>query len=381
MPRVFVVLMNRKLLASGLVVLISVAFVMSYFGRPHEPSVEVVNWVQELPDRQKSYPLDTGLSERISRSHGLALVLVISEFTQRNAFALDSLRSWARLNFQKDAGFLHNEQPDPATKHTTIVESLCYSLFASPSYALREAALDFVRDQIADFHNTEAYKRFRADYFDSFGLEKESAILLARYQSDKAKVAVDVLLTAAFWIIAFIVGSVLALRAKPGGRSSRLQRILAYFYVLMALYYLCSAWAQNQVVMLISAWVCGWIGFYIRRPVAIDLGEDKGLSFRVLTPSRSMIALLYWATFSLIAIQVMVWIKTGTLLSPDPISLLISSFTGNFLYDPTSAKRTISHATGIAWILASLWVFREVTVGAPTAEVEQELASLKEVAP
>jgi hypothetical protein len=94
-----------------------------------------------------------------------------------------------------------------------------------------------------------------------------------------------------------------------------------------------------------------------------------------------MIALAYWATFSLIAIQVMTWIKTGTLLSPDPLSLLISSFTGNFLYDPTSAKRTISHATGIAWILISLWVFREITVDAPAAEVELELASFKEVAP
>ncbi len=361
--------------------LISIAFFMSYFGRPHEPSVEIVSALQELPDPKKTYPLDTGLAERISRSYGLALVLVISEYTQRNAFALDSLRAWARQQFQKDGGFLHNQQPEPITKHVSIVESLCYSLFASPSYALREAALNFVRDQIADFHTTQAYMRFRSDYFDSFGLERESALLLARYQSDKARVAVDVLLTAAFWLIVFIVGAILALRAKPGVRSSRLQRVLAYFWVLMAVYYLCSAWSQNQVVVLISAWVCGWIGIYIRRPVAIDLGEDKGLSFRVLTPSRSMIALAYWATFSLIAIQVMTWIKTGTLLSPDPLSLLISSFTGNFLYDPTSAKRTISHATGIAWILMSLWVFREITVGAPTAEVELELASLKEVAP
>lgn len=372
---------NKKLLAGSLVVLISISFAMSYFTRPHEPKVEIVNALQELPNPNKTYPLDTGLAERISRSHGLALVLVISEYTQRNALALDSLRSWARQNFQKDAGFLHNEVAEPASKHTSIIESLCYNLFATPNAALREAALNFVRDQVTEFHNTTAYEKFRNDFFDSFGLEMESANLLARYQSDKARASVDVLLTATFWLIAFVAGAVLALRSKPGVRSTRLQRILAYFYVLMAVYYLCSAWSTNQVALLISAWVCGWIGIYIRRPVSMILGEDKGMSFKVLTPSRSMIALAYWATFSLIAIQILTWIKTGSLLNPDPISLLISCFTGNFLYDPTSAKRTVSHATGIAWILASLWVFREVTVGAPGAEVEQELASLKEVSP
>ncbi|MFN8552125.1 MAG: hypothetical protein U0103_11595 [Candidatus Obscuribacterales bacterium] len=102
------------------------------------------------------------------------------------------------------------------------------------------------------------------------------------------------------------------------------------------------------MVFLISAWVLGWIGIYIRRPVTIELGEDKGLSFKVLTPSRSVIALGYWATFSLIAIQILTWIKTGSLMNPDPVSLLISCFTGNFLYDPTSAKRAISQAVGVA---------------------------------
>jgi hypothetical protein len=372
----------QKILTGCLVVLISIAFAMSYFSRPHDPNVEIVNALQELPDPSRNYPLDTGLAERISRSHGLALVLVISEFTQKNALALDSLRSWARQNYLRDAGFLHNDLPEPVNKHTTIVESLCYSLFAAPSSALRESALNFVRDQIAEFHNTPAFEKFRSDYFDSFGLEMESALLLARYQSDKAKASVDVLLTAGFWIIVFVVGSVLALRSKPGVRTTRLQRILAYFYVIMAIYYLCSAWSQNQMVFLISAWILGWIGIYIRRPVYIELGEDKqGLSFRVLTPSRSVIALGYWATFSLIAIQILTWIKTGSLMNPDPVSLLISCFTGNFLYDPTSAKKAISQAVGIAWILVSLWVFREVTVGAPAAEVEQELASLNEVTP
>lgn len=363
-------------------VLISIAFATSYFAKPHEPNVEIVSYIQELPDPKKDYPKDSGLAERISRSYGLALVLVISEYTQRNAMALDSIRGWARQQFQKDAGFLHNMQFEPmATRHVSIIESVCYNLLAAPSYALQEAALNFVRDQIAAFHTTNAYLRFRSDYFDSFGLDKESALLLARYQSDKARLAVDVLLSSAFWLAVFIIGAILALRAKPGVRSTRAQRVLAYFWVIMAVYYLCSAWSQNQVVLLISAWVCGWIGFYIRRPLAISLGDDKGLSFKLLTPSRSLVALAYWITFSLIAIQVMTWIKSGTLISPDPITLLISSFSGNFLYDPISAKKTISQVVGIIWIVVSLWVFREITVGLPSAEVEQELASLKEVSP
>ena len=373
---------NRKykLIAGFIVVMVAVSFAMSYWVRPHDPKVDIVSAQQELPDPRKEYPIDSGLEKRISTSYGLALVLVISEYSQRNAFALESLRAWALQHFQKDPGFLHNVHVDTSpNKHVSIIESLCYNLFAVPSTAVQEVALNFVRDQIADFHTTKAYLRFRSDYFDSFGLDRESAALLARYESDRARLAVDVLISSAFWVLAFVFGAALALRTKAGVRSIRSQKILSYFWILMGFYYMCSAWSQNQVVLLVSAWICGWIGIYLLRPVVLRLDGDKGVSLSILSPSRSLMAVAYWITFTLIAIQVLTWVRTGTLISPDPLSLLISSFSGNFLYDPTSAKRTVAHVAGLAWIAVSLFVIHRITVAVPTAEVELELASFKEI--
>ncbi|HEY9712881.1 MAG TPA: hypothetical protein V6C72_05390, partial [Chroococcales cyanobacterium] len=138
-------------------------------------------------------------------------------------------------------------------------------------------------------------------------------------------------------------------------------------------------WVENEVPMLISAWVCLWVGIYIRRPVTVSYGEDKGLSLLLRKLSQSTIALITWATFTLVAIQFMTWLKMGTLNNPDPFMLIISSVTGNFLHDPLSAKRSIGHVLGICWLLVGAWTFLRVTTGGEdAAEVEHELASLKD---
>jgi hypothetical protein len=245
---------------------------------------------------------------------------------------------------------------------------------------LRDLSLDFVKHQIGNFHTTKAYLHFRTDYFDSFGMDREAALLLARYQSDRAKTAVNVVLSCMFWSTIFCLCAVFTWRTRYGARRSRTQRLLAYFWMVLGAYYLNVAWYQNQVVLLVSAVVCGGVGLYLHRPFTVESADDKGISFRLIELSRPVVACSLWITISLVAIQIMTWVKTGTLLDPDPLSLFLCSLTGNFLHDPSSGKRSISHAVGIIWILSSLWTFREITFGSPSSEIEKELALLNQEA-
>jgi hypothetical protein len=64
-----------------------------------------------------------------------------------------------------------------------------------------------------------------------------------------------------------------------------------------------------------------------------------------------------WVTYSIFLIQVVTWIHTGSLDDPDPITLLISSITGNFLHDPVYAKRAIMLCLGLGWLLITGWAF------------------------
>ncbi len=168
---------------------------------------------QELPDPKAHYSLASGLQERVSRSYGLALVLVISEFSRKNAIALEALRSWAHANFQRDPAFLHTvETVSVSSTHNSILDSFCYSLFAPPQTILESGAKSVLKHQIAAFHSTKEYESFRTDYFDSFGLDHESAGMLARYQSERAMKAVEVLIACDYWIVAALIGTALHFR-------------------------------------------------------------------------------------------------------------------------------------------------------------------------
>ena len=163
--------MQKRYIAAYIsIALVATASIMVFFVRPHPSTVELDTEVQELPDLKAHYSNESGLSERVSKSHGLALVLVISEYSRKNAVALESLRSWAHDNFQKDPGFLHQPPQSLAPRpHNSIIDAFCYSLFTGPRLVLENQVLGFLRNEIALFHTTKAYQSFRADYFDSFG--------------------------------------------------------------------------------------------------------------------------------------------------------------------------------------------------------------------
>ncbi len=120
-----------------LIALLAAAAIMSFFTKSHRPNMELVTPRQELPGYFETYPGDTGLADRVSKSYGLALVLVRSQYSQKNAVALASLRAWARQRFQQQPDFLHplSIEPVDPTRHN-FIGACAYNLFSPLQYWL-----------------------------------------------------------------------------------------------------------------------------------------------------------------------------------------------------------------------------------------------------
>jgi len=371
--------MQKRFVAAYLIIaLVLLSFISAYFVRSRPPSVVLVTEAQELPDPKARFVPQAGLRERVSKSYGLALVLVISEFSQKNAVALEAVRSWAHDNFQRDPSFLHSGGAKSTQRGSmSIIDAFCNSLLSPPSFLLEEGTLNYLKHQIEVFHQSKAYESFRADYFDSFGLDRESAMMLAKYQSERAQKAVSVILSVWYWLLVAILGVIIQANSRSEVRSTREQRAIAYFWFSLSIYYIIVSWFQNDVSVLVSSFVSAVVGLYIRRPISVSFGEDKGLSFKLLVPDKRLTTVVLWVTVSLLAVQILTWVRNGTLAQPDPISLLISSLYGDFVHDPGNAKRYIMRIVGGLWLVFCGWTLWAYTFRS-SENLDEGLAPLKD---
>lgn len=337
---------------------------------------------QELPPGSRLVASGSApMASRVANSFTLAFVLVKSEFSEKNATGLEYLRVWAQENFQKDPSFLRPVTLNvPVEVHHSIVDSLFFNLFAGPVYLLQATVMDVLARRIDSFHHSRAYLSFVSDYYDAFGMDMESASLLARYQSERAKSAVNVILCAGFWLLVTIGGIVSLFLARAGMRTSRGQWLLAYGWLLVAALYFVVGWTENLVAVVASAVICGAVGLYLHKPFKIQVSEDSALSLKLVTLSPQFIAIFAWISVSLVAIRLITWVKTGTLFAPDPLTLLASSWSGDFLHDPVHAKKNITRTVGMLWLLYGFWTAYYVSYDPKTsAEVERTLDSLQPI--
>jgi hypothetical protein len=370
---------GKKRLTYLLIGMLCLSFALSYFYRARPPIRELVKASQELPAGSRLVATGaTPMAGRVANSFTLALVLVKSEFSEKNAAGLEYLRVWAQENFQKDPSFLRPVTLNvPVEVHHSIIDSLFFNLFAGPVYLLQATVMDVLAKRIDDFHHSRAYLSFVSDYYDVFGMDVESASLLARYQSERAKSAVNVILCAGFWLLVAIGGIVSVFLARAGMRKSRGQWLLAYGWLLVAALYFVVGWTENLVAVMASAVICGAVGLYLHKPFKIQVSEESALSLKLVTLSPQFIAICAWISVSLVAIRLITWVKTGTLFAPDPLTLLASSWSGDFLHDPVHAKKNITHMVGLAWLLYGFWTAYYVSYDPKTsAEVERTLDSL-----
>lgn len=340
-------------LAIGLIVGCSL---LAYFVKPKAPLLELVNPRQEMPNYAAHYPGDENLSNRIMKSYALAMILVQSPYIQTNLSALESVRSWAREEFQQHPDFLHPVSlPVPKENNDTVFGALGYNLFGCVNYFLEEQVGNVLSLRIAAFHNTEAYQSFRAAYFDTFGVDADAAALLAKYQSECAKKAVNVVLWTAIWLGFIVTSVVFFVRERRTEGFETLRRITASVWTMLAFTYFMQAWNSGHAASIISTALAGFISFYLFRPFVIASHEEAPRQLVFIHLAHKWIAVATWATVSCLFIQVLTWIRTGLPGTPDPITQLLACATGNFLHDPVQGKKVITGFIAVTWLLLSGW--------------------------
>lgn len=363
-----------------LIGVVTLSFVLSYFYRPRPPIRELVVTSQEIPAGSNLVASGAApMSSRVANSFALALVLVKSEFSEKNATGLEYLRVWAQEKFQRDPSFLHPVTLDvPVEVQHSIIDSFFFNLFAGPVYFLQEQVMDYLSRRIDDFHHSRAYLSFVGDYYDVFGMDMESASLLARYQAERARSAVNVILCAGFWLLVTMSGLLAFGMSKAGTRTSRGQKLLSSGWLLVSLLYFVVAWIENNVAVMTSALICGGVGIYLNKPFKIFSDDDNRLGVKLVTLRPDLIAVLAWVSITLIAVRLITWVKTGTLFAPDPLTLLASSWSGDFLHEPLHAKKDITRLVGLGWLLYGLWTAYYISYDPKSsAEVERSLESLQ----
>ncbi len=371
-------LRNRKKIVNFAVIALLTASLLAFFVKPKAPNAQLVTPSQELQGYEAGLPGNNNLAQKVASSYSIAFVLMGSPYTAKNAEALEHVRSWAQNRFQASPDFLHpvsiKQEDEP---NDTIIGAFGYNLFASVRYAMESVVGGILQTRIADFHDEAAYKSFADSFFELYGEDGEAATLLARYQSDRAKGAIDILLWTAAWgasLLSSIAAITLSSRSKRF-ETIRLSLVLAWG--LIAVSYGTTAWMTNSIPACISGALATFAACYFAKPFVLLTRQDSSLKVYFVTLSSRWIALSVWATYSLAAITMLTWIRSATPENNDPITLLLSSFSGNFLTDPEDGKRIVARVIGIMWVLISLWSFSQKDKDAKIADqLEAELRSL-----
>jgi hypothetical protein len=359
--------MTKEKLVYLAIAIVFCGTLLSYFARPKAPHLELV------PPEQIQHGVITdyrtanlNLADRVLNSYGMALVFVQSPFSPDNTNALEALRSWARDNYLADRGFLHPVSLDSKERRTdTVFGALTHNLLGGPYYFARSRIGDLVKARVAEFQHSQSYTTVADTYFELFGDEPEAALLLARYQSDRAKLSLDVVLAATVWITAtggalwyifspvYFDGFTSATRKT---RFIRMQQSLAGLWLMLGASYLISASVHNEVGTFLAAFLSIATGLYALRPFVVRAkGKGvAGLTFMHTNPV--LIAVFAWATYSLLAIQMMSWLKTPFNATPDPITLLFSASTGDFMHDHGATKQIVKYSVGAFWLFVVTWV-------------------------
>lgn len=362
---------TRKLTIGALILVLSAAF-LSYFFKYSPDLTPTVDPAYETNAPELQTVPNPKFAETILHSN-IAMVLVHSDFSDRNAIALDALRTWAKEQFSQDIQYLHPVSWKVDESQNTVFSAFITNLMGPARGVVEGGIKQFLRTRIDDFHSTDAYQSFRLDYYNLFGVDPEAATLLVRYQEERSKSAIEVITGFLYLIGAFAACLTYYCRSKQWMSRGRLA--LSYGWFSVALMYVACAWYANEVSFMVSAAVSLITALYLRYPVTFSFDEAGYLEIRNVDLSLKVVAGVAWVSLTLVGIQILTWVKSGSLMEPDPITLLISSVTGNFLHDPSTIKRTLTHVVGVAWVIGSLstlYVLKRGAAASPDLEAQLE---------
>lgn len=372
--------MSRRKLTIGILVLVLASALLSYFEKYTPDLAPIVDPYYETNSPELQNSRDPQFVNKVMTSN-IGMVLVHSDYSSKNATALESLRTWAKERFSQDAQFLHPVSVRYSEHHDTVISAFFYNLFGPERSFLERSIKGLMRERIEDFHSTEAYESFRVDYYDLFGVDPEAATLLARYQEERAHAAIDVVYAFGCAFLAVLGGIAVFIRTSRTHWMSRGRLTLAYAWFASSIFYLAQAWQANQVAFLVTGILAFLVAAYLRRPIIVAFDETGFLDVRLSDLSQRTVTLAIWASVTLLCIQLLTWARSGNLIEPDPITLFVSSLTGNFLHDPANAKRLLDRSIGISWLVISLWSIYFFKRGdARTPEFDAQLEKLDHAA-
>lgn len=351
--------MTKEKLVYLAIAIVFCGCLLSYFARPRAPHLELVSPEQISPGVIAEYAsANSNLAEHVLNSYGLALVLVQSSYSPDNASALEALRSWARDNYVADKGFLHpislEQHEKPAD---TVFGAFTFNLLGGPYYFMQSKVGDLIRSRVALFQESQRYISLSDAYFELFGDDPEAAVLLARYQSDRAKLSLDVVMSSFVWT-AFTIASLIYIFTAEWRkyRFVRLQKCLAILWLLLGASYYISATAHSEVGTFLSALLATAVGLYSVRPFVLHINAHGIDGVKFLHTNPTLIAVFTWATWSLICMQMLSWMKTPLTATPDPLTLLFSAVTGDFMHDHSSEKAAVKYICAFLWLICIVWV-------------------------
>src|SRR5579885_2389807 len=272
--------MNRKTRIVSTVVLVLTSALLSYFVK-YSPDVAPIvdpSYETSAPELQSS-PNPKFRDKVVSSNIGI--ILMYSDFSGKNATALESVRTWAKERFIEDPMFLHPASLRYSEHHDNVLSALFYNLFAPVRTVLDRSIKSWLRWRIDEFHQTDAYQSFRLDYYDLFGVDPEAATLLARYQEERAKESIEIIAALFYITVAIIGGIAIYLRLCRTNWISRGRLTLSYAWYVAAILYFALAWQSSEVSFLASAVIAFVAASYLRRPLSISFDEVGFLEVRL----------------------------------------------------------------------------------------------------
>ncbi|MBU6452870.1 MAG: hypothetical protein KGS72_13875 [Cyanobacteria bacterium REEB67] len=375
-------------LGTVIVALVALLFGLSYFGRVKEPILELVQPAKMLDKAKFAFPGDTSFGDRVVNRSAFAVILHHSEYSAANANALESVRSWAANQFHQDPRFLHPVILPKPVASSTFLNASAYNLLAVPYYLSSQVLGGFLSARIETYCQSQSFKAFADDYYELLGKDGEAATLLARYQSDRGKAAINPLLSLVYFIVAFLSAPVWTRplrrvatlwRAPFGPDGASAAAAFSYALICLATFYFSQAVLVESTAAqsILAGITCGALAIYMLLPVQVIVDAQEVLTLRhTLTNKRIMVCA--WVVASLFCIQFLTWLKQGVLTDPDPLTLLICGFIGDFIHEPVAVKHFLATAIAVLWSATFALMLRTLAHRGTdsTKEIQKKLAAL-----
>jgi hypothetical protein len=366
--------LSKRSLLKTIILLTLGCSLFAFFAKPKATLLSFVTPKDLLPSYQERFPGDTRLSDRVIKSYALAMVLVQTPFTQNNVTSLEMIREWSREQFQRHPDFLHPVSVIvDRERRDTVFGAVGYTILAPMKFWLEEQSASLLRMRIANFHGSNAFRSFSKAYFDFFGTDSDSATMLALYETERARQAVDVVLWFGVWLIGMAVSGVALFNSRKRDFFLTLQKVIAGAWCLIGTEYMFQAWDAGQAPVLASGLISLMVAAYLLKPFILATHQEGGQQLLFVRLAPRWVALAFWLTVSIFAIQVLTWVRTGLPNGSDPITLLLCSASGNFIHEPISSKRLITNIVACIWVVATFWSWRQREKSEPFATNEDEV--------